>query len=273
MFDIQNDSAWLSASKIIEEKYGKILSYRSLRVLNPSLKTDEPNNFFAKGEDLVIPLKEKSYDLGDVIVFRGAYLDPQQKAEVADLVGFLIKPSLYNIHLKKKENGLSLNVTHEDTDVIELFNSNPPAKQTLSQLILLKSQLELSRNKVALKIHEMTERNLFVHLADIIQSISKPEDFKSLSDVTIYINDIEKLSAQTLSMLNTYLSSHWQNNGPLFLIGSTLTMEQIENSSWPNSLKKDLLGFYFDIDRVPLSQQTSEEILDLLFFKFDTVLS
>jgi hypothetical protein len=50
-------------------------------------------------------------------------------------------------------------------------------------------------------------------------------------------------------------------------------MEAIQQKNWPESLKRDLSGFYFDIDRVPLSQQTSEDILDLLFFKFDSTLS
>lgn len=57
--------------------------------------------------------------------------------------------------------------------------------------------------------------------------------------------------------------------GPLLLVGSNLSMEEIETKNWSQDLKDDLLGFYFDIDRVPLSQQTSTEILELLFFHID----
>jgi hypothetical protein len=62
-------------------------------------------------------------------------------------------------------------------------------------------------------------------------------------------------------------------NGPLFLVGSSLEMDAILQKDWPESFKKDLAGFFFDIDRVPLAQQTSEDILELLFFQFDGVMS
>ena len=50
-------------------------------------------------------------------------------------------------------------------------------------------------------------------------------------------------------------------------------MESILAKDWPESLRNDLAGFFFDIDRVPLAQQTSEDILELLFFQFDSVMS
>ena len=118
----------------------------------------------------------------------------------------------------------------------------------------------------------MTERNLFVHLDDIITSLTSKEDIKTLNDVTVYIADIMLLSKATLSLLQEYLELN-AADGPLFLVGASLTLDAIAGRDWPESLKNDLMGFYFDIDRVPLSQQTSQEILELLFFQLDTVLS
>ena len=46
-------------------------------------------------------------------------------------------------------------------------------------------------------------------------------------------------------------------------------MASLESKNWSVRLKNDLMGFYFDIDRVPLAQQTSHEILDLLFFEMN----
>ena len=278
MFDFLNNTAWLNASKLIQDKFGKNLSYRTLKVVSANTGSSAQDVYYAKGEDLIIPLKIKNQELGDVIVTRGAYLDNQQKAEVTDLVKFLVQPALYNIQLKKQEMALvEMNKTvsplSSEKDVVELFNSERFNKQTLSQIILLKSQLELSRNKVALKIHEMTGKNLFVRWNDISSSVNTVEDISTLTDVTIYVENIQSLTFENLSLLESYLSLKDTGHGPLFLIGSTLSMQEIEQQPWPHSLKNDLLGFYFDIDRVPQSQQTSEEILDLLFFKFDSVLS
>jgi hypothetical protein len=114
----------------------------------------------------------------------------------------------------------------------------------------------------------MAERNLFVHLDDIAASLTTVEDIKTLSDLTIYIDDVETLSNSMIDLLKSYLDLT-DLNGPLFLVGSSLAFEAVESKNWPLSLKKDLMGFYFDIDRVPLSQQTSSEILELLFFQLD----
>lgn len=282
MFDIMQDTVWIKATDLIKEKYGKSLSYRGIKLLSEDGKSVVEEIYYSNGDDLVIPLRAKNHVLGDVIVSRGSLLDAQQKSEVVDLIKFLVEPKLYSIQLRKSEEALkstknrSLAVVRDETsieDLEDLFEDEEIIKrQTLSQVILLKSHTELNRKRVALKVHEMTERNLFVHLDDIKASLKSKEDLASLSDITVYIADVETIDAGTMELLKEYLTSA-SETGPLFLVGSSLTMEAIQQKNWPESLKRDLSGFYFDIDRVPLSQQTSEEILDLLFFKFDTVLS
>lgn len=273
------DSVWLKATDLIKEKYGKSLSYRGIKLLSEDGKSVVEEIYYSNGDDLVIPLRAKNHVLGDVIVSRGSLLDPQQKSEVVDLIKFLVEPKLYSIQLKKSEEALqnsnrrSLAVVRDESSIEDLFEDEEIIKrQTLSQVILLKSHTELNRNRVALKVHEMTERNLFVHLSDIKATLKSKEDLASLSDITVYIGDIETVDVTTMELLKDYLKTATES-GPLFLIGSSLSMEAIQQKNWPESLKRDLSGFYFDIDRVPLSQQTSEDILDLLFFKFDTTLS
>ena len=277
VINLTNDSAWIKANELIREKYGKNLSYRAIKLISENAKTLHDENFYSVGDDLIIPLRLKNFNLGDVIVSRGSLLDPDQKLEVLDLVKFLVEPKVYSLQLRQSEE----NLINQTSKTLTLVNSrsvipiHPPEKfrkQTLSQILMLKSYTELTRNKVALKIHEMTERNLFVHLDDIINSISSKEEIKTLNDVTVYIADIMLLSKATLSLLQGYLEMN-SADGPLFLVGSSLSLEAIENVDWPESLKKDLMGFFFDIDRVPLSQQASPEILELLFFQLDTVLS
>lgn len=277
MVNLTSDSAWIKANELIREKYGKNLSYRAIKLISENSKTLHDENFYSVGDDLVIPLRLKNFNLGDVIVSRGSLLNSEQKLEVLDLVKFLVEPKVYSLQLRQSEENL-INQTSKPLAIVNsksVIPIHPPEKfrkQTLSQILLLKSHTELTRNKVALKIHEMTERNLFVHLDDIINSISSKEEIKTLSDVTVYIADIMLLSKATLSLLQEYLEMN-SADGPLFLVGSSLSLDAIENADWPESLKKDLIGFFFDIDRVPLSQQASPEILELLFFQLDTVLS
>ncbi|MCC2679935.1 MAG: hypothetical protein K0R29_2511 [Pseudobdellovibrio sp.] len=277
MFDLLQDSVWLKTNSLIKEKYGKSLSYRAMKLISDASETAE-KTFYSIGDDLIIPLKSKNMSLGDVIVDRGSLLDPQQKMEVADLVKFLVEPKLYSIQLKQSEDaikttGRSLTLVSTKAQILDLYEPEAAEKRkTLSQVILLKSHTELSRNRVALKIHEMAERNLFVHLDDIIKSVSSKEDLASLSDVTIYIDDIEKLTEKTMNLLKEAFETVTEN-GPLFLVGSNMDMDTILQQNWPENLKKDLAGFFFDIDRVPMAQQTSEDILELLFFQFNGVMT
>ena len=277
MFDLLKDSVWVKTTDLVKEKYGKSLSYRAIKLISDQADT-KSDGFYSSGDDLIIPLKSKDLSLGDVIVGRGSYLDSQQQNEIVNLVKCTVEPKLYNLQLKKSEEVLdliskrSLTLVNTQNKIVKLYEDEVLKPKTLSQIILLKSHTELNRNRVAFKIHEMTERNLFVHLEDIIGSVSTKEDLASLGDTTIYISDIEKLSETTLRLLKDFLDNA-NENGPLFLVGSSLTMETILTQEWPDSLKKDLAGFFFDLDRVPLSQQTSEDILELLFFQFDSVMS
>ncbi len=269
MNEILNDAAWKKTLELVQSKYGKSLTYRSMKIC-----TEDRPLAYSQGDDLIIPLRLKSHDLGDVIVDRGSLLDSQQKSEVVDLVKFLIEPKIYNLHLKQTEQNSAVRsaATHESVQKIFKLSIHKTEvkeeRKTLSQIIHLKAESSASRSKVAMKIHEMTERNLFVHLDDIAASLKSVEDVKTLSDTTIYIESIENLSSSMIELLGSYLvNTH--DDGPLFLIGSNITLNEIQNKTWPPALKNDLMGFFFDVDRVPVSQQTSEDILELLFFQLE----
>ncbi len=276
MTSLINDSGWVQANTLVKEKYGKELLYRSIKLVTEQdrLITE---SYYSSGEDLIIPLKLKNCELGDIVVSRGSLLSPQQKSEITDLIRFLVEPKLYSLQLKKSEdNLLSLKTNRlslvDTKKVVSLYKSENFKRNTLSQILLLKSHTEITRNKVALKVHEMTGRNLFVRLDDIIATLTTKEDLKSLSDITIYIEDVDRLSSETFSLLQDFLELN-TTDGPLFLVGSSLSLEQIEAKNWPLAFKNDAMGFFFDIDRVPISQQTSSDILELLFFQLDNILS
>lgn len=275
MKEILDDSAWKKTLQLIEEKYGKTLQFRALTLLNDQKKTA-----YLNGDDFVIPLSLKNYDLGNVIVNRGSFLSEEQKSEIIDLIKFLVEPQVYNLLLKTTEENI-LNQKNsalaEKNKVVKLFDDfeiyeTSTAKKLLSQIIHLKAHTSQNRHKVALKIHEMSERNLFVRFHDIINKTATVEDLLSLSDTTVFIEDIELLSENELQLLEAFLTHINQTQletTPIILVGSSLPMASLESKNWSVRLKNDLMGFYFDIDRVPLAQQTSHEILDLLFFEMN----
>ncbi len=279
MKEILDDSAWKKTLQLIEEKYGKTLQFRALTLLSHQTY-EQKKSAYLNGDDFVIPLFLKNHDLGNVIVNRGSFLSEDQKTEIVDLIKFLVEPQVYNLLLKTTEENIlnqKNNAITEKNKVVNLFNdfdtieaSN--TKKLLSQIIHLKAHTAQNRHKVALKIHEMSERNLFVRFHDIINKTATVEDLLSLSDTTVFIEDIDQLNEHELRLLESFLANTNQNqldSTPIILVGSSLSMTALESKIWSDRLKNDLMGFYFDIDRVPIAQQTSHEILDLLFFEMN----
>ena len=272
MKQLFEDQAWKKTLQLIEEKYGKSLQFRSLKLMN-----DQKKSAYQQGDDFIIPLSLREFDLGNVIVSRGSFLDEQQKSEIVDLIKFLLEPQVYNLHLKNTEEIIlnqKNNRTKKASEVIDLYASkeNEATRRPLSQIIHLKSLVPQIRLKVALKIHDMSRRNLFVRLNDVIHAESTVEDLLSLNDTTVFIEDVKTVGPAQLKIIEEFLSQTTvlgHDSGLLVLVGSSLTLEAIETESWNLRLKNDLMGFYFDIDRVPMNQQTSEEILDLLFFELN----
>ncbi len=274
MKEILDDSAWKKTLQLVEEKYGKTLQFRALTLLN------DKKSAYLNGDDFIIPLSLKNHDLGNVIVNRGSFLSEQQKTEIVDLIKFLVEPQVYNLLLKTTEENIlnqKNDALKEKNKVVQLFDNAKvyeaaDTKKLLSQIIHLKAHTAQNRHKVALKIHEMSERNLFVRFHDIINSTATVEDLLTLSDTTVFIEDIDQLTSTELQLLESFLTrinENYLDTTPIILVGSSLSMAALESKSWSTRLKNDLLGFYFDIDRVPIAQQTSNEILDLLFFEMN----
>lgn len=269
MTNLTSDITWIKTNGFIKKKYGKSLSYRAIKLVTDTRGEFNDGFFYSAGEDLIIPLHLKNLNLGDIIVNRGSSLDQDQKLEVIDLIKFLMTPKIYSMKLKQTEENLrNLNTTPlfiGDSDrTMRLHEIKKTSKQTLSPVIFLKSQGPISRNKVSLKIHEMTERNLFVYMDDIAASIVEVNDFKLLNDITIYIEDIDQLSEGVFDIWQQYLELNL-SEGPLFLVGSNLSLDAIKLKNWSESFKKRACSYYLDIDRVPFEQQMSEDVLELLF--------
>ncbi len=288
--ELLNGGIWNKTSQLIQDKYGKKIEYKFLTVIEPK------QSFYSKGDDLVVPLKSHQRYLGDVIVQRGATMSVDEKMELTDLIQFLIEPQAYNMHLKSIEN----TAVQKQTDLIEIKSTsgvsenvisifgqpNEPVyilddtpaetKKTISNILHLKSKNAELRHKVAMQIHEISGSAFFVQMKDIAKSIHSVSDLAGLSGSTIYVENILHLTSTEIQIIADYANDHQQIELQ-FLIGSDLTDKEISSLPCHEQLQKDLLGFLFEIDKVPPNQQFRgqiyKEVLELLFFSFDQSIS
>lgn len=270
MKDVVENAVWTKTQALIQDKYGKKIAFKTIDLANSAMPS------FIEGDDLIVPLNTKPVYLGEVIVNRGSLLSTQQREEVIDLIRFLVEPHVYHKHLKLKEEieaykrqvaAEAVEKNNDDTNVFSLFNDEDEESslvQLINSTIHLRSSSSLIRKKVALKIHDMAEQNLFVSFKDIAQQMHSVEEFKSFDKTTVFIEDIAQLNNQELALLNAACAL--KVDGLVFIIGSAMNEKQIESLNLSRELKQDLNAILFDIDRLPFAQQTSTDVLELLFF-------
>lgn len=277
--DITSESAWKRTSQFILEKYGKRIEFRFL-----SMPAEEEQRYFTHGDDLIVSLKYKNTDLGSVVVCRGAMLSYQQQQETVDLIQFLIEPQVYNRMLELQINSSTLK--ESENNVIRLFgntdymneeevivlNDNESRRRLVSPFIHVKAHSRQTRHKVALKIHEMTGTIVFLNLKDFADGKEPITHEMDLTDTTIYIDDLTQLNKNQMDLLERLSRQNLKSNSAL-IVGSDLSEDQIHHLNCSMALKNDLLALAYDVDRVPVSQQASEEILDLLFFNDGAMIS
>ncbi len=290
--ELLSGGIWNKTSQLIFDKYGKKIEFKFLTVV------ESGQQFYSKGDDLVVPLKSHQRYLGDVVIQRGATMSVDEKMELTDLIQFLIEPQAYNLHLKTVEAEIqnspisNQNVfeiksqTGVSENVISIFgkhtapenhnNESAPLKKTISNILHLKSKNPELRHKIALQIHEISGSSFFVNLKDVTKSIHSVSDSAGLSGSTIYIEDILQLTSSEIQIIADFAKDN-QHIELQFLIGSDLTDKEILTLPCHEQLQKDLIGFLFEIDKVPANQQLHgqiyKEVLELLFFSFDQSIS
>jgi len=271
MKDVVENAVWTKTQALIQDKYGKKIAFKTIDLTNSAMPS------FLEGDDLIVPLNSKAIYLGEVIVNRGSLLSTQQREEIVDLIKFLVEPHVYNKHLKLKEEieaykrqaameAVSLEDA-EDSNVFSLFNDTdeePSLVKLINSVIHLRSTSGLIRKKVALKIHDMAEQNLFVAFSEIARQMHSAEEFKTFDKTTFFVEDIIQLNTQELALLDAACALKLE--GLVFIIGSAMNDKQIDALQVSKELRADMNAILFDIDRLPFAQQTSTDVLELLFF-------
>lgn len=270
MKDVVENAVWTKTQALIQDKYGKKIAFKTIDLTNSAMPS------FLEGDDLIVPLNSKAVYLGEVIVNRGSLLSTQQREEIVDLIKFLVEPHVYNKHLKLKEEieaykrqaameAVNLDDT-EGSNVFSLFNEEEETSlvKLINSVIHLRSTSGLIRKKVALKIHDMAEQNLFVAFGEIARQMHSVEEFKTFDKTTFFVEDIAQLNTQELALLDAACALKLE--GLVFIIGSSMADKQIDALQVSKELRADMNAILFDIDRLPFAQQTSTDVLELLFF-------
>ena len=281
MNDIIKEPSWGRAQSIIQERFNKSIEYRFMDILTADDNSVTSTKAFVRNDDLVVNLSYQKVRLGHLIIQRGAFLKDTDRADIIDLVDFMLTPVIYNLYLKNMEKSILIEKSelaqaeNSASNIIPLqkhhYNEFEPKNDLLSldniisKFLHLKARNSMQRKKVALKLHEMLGHNFFLDYSQISKNVLTADELKDLDKTTLYVDDITQLEQRDLQFLNSFIEKQDQLS-ILFLVGSSMTDQRIHQLNTTEQLKNDLVGFSFEIDKVPVEMQTSEEILELMFF-------
>ena len=278
MNDVIKEPSWGRAQSIIQERFNKNIEYRFIDIL--TAEDNESTRAFMRNDDLIINLSYQKVRLGHLIIQRGALLKEGDRADIIDLVDFMLTPVIYNLYLKNMEKSIliekaQLNDNRQDSNIIPLqqhqFNEYEAELEIftidniISKFLHLKAANSLQRKKVALKLHEMLGNSFFLDYNQISKTVMDASELQDLDKTTIYVDDISQLERKDLVFLNSFIEQQ-DKLSIVMLVGSNLADQKIHQLNTTEALKNDLVGFSFEIDKVPVEMQISEEVLEIMFF-------
>lgn len=268
MKDVVENAIWSKTKALIQDKYGKTIEFKSINL------SQSNSPYFIEGDHLIIPLNSKINQLGEVIVNRGSLLSHEQRAEVCDLIQFLVEPHVYNKYLARQQELQFIEDSTSETtqsklfsqNVFQLFSSQQDESilKLISNVIHLKSESSLLIQKVAQKLHEMTNNQIMVRWADVSQQFHAVDEIKQFEQTTFFIENLASLTPAELNFLSAAVELNLEN--VVFIFSSQLTEEEILQLSASTRLKNDLNAICYEIDRVPAHQQLHTDVLELMFF-------
>lgn len=250
-------------------------------ILTADYSSETTTKAFIRNDDLVVNLSYHKTRLGHMIIQRGAFLTDADRTDIIDLIDFMLTPVIYNLYLKNMEKSIQIETAELNqadqlgSNIIPLqkhhYNEYENKAEVLSldniisKFLHLKAGNSMQRKKVALKLHEMLGHNFFLDYSQISNSVLDADELKDLDKTTLYVEDVTQLEQRDLQFLNSFIEKQ-DGLSILFLVGSSMTDQKIHQLNTTDQLKNDLVGFSFEIDKVPIEMQTSEEILELMFF-------
>jgi len=269
------DTALMKLKQLLSSRYGKGLELRRMMDLSKLREDSEP---VVQGNDLYIPIVVQEQFLGTAVIPHGWELSSDKKKSVAQLVRMVLEPKLYNEFLERRESNLqtieslnfsasNLSLFGEDENDYQEEASTEAPQQLITSILHLQGRDVSLIKKVALQIHDFSARWAFIPFEDVAKDLNSAMDICNLGGLTLFVNNVENLSAEHQDLLADYLKSPRSLSEPLILTSSTLSLEELNTRLVNSTFNQDIQTSHLEVERAPLNSQMLRELLDLFFHK------
>lgn len=259
--EILESSAVEKLQSLLLERYGKQIE---LNMINDA---SEDFNFAAKSQrshegHLKIPISFNSHFFATAVIKEAQDLNEEDQASITSLVQMILEPTFYSWFLDhQKPFTIVANPVHHLSLVPDEEAQAEPEVWCLESL-----NTEWIK-KVALRMHELSERWAFFEYKDIADQIFSVRDLNELGQVTLVVPDWTQLYPFHRNIIAEYLRTNVDNSltRPLVLVGTTKSLDALKSL---HAMSEDLLNRaatrHLRLDRLPTDFTRLEEVLKML---------
>ena len=277
MNDVMNSTSVQKLKSILHNRYGKNLSISTMNEVSEA--GDESQSFQIMGNDLRIPICVNNRFFATASINEASHLSSDEQLAISYLVRMILEPTFYNMYLARiSENATSMSQMDNESmegNVVSLFNNimseteldiddGFEAMSIVSSIVCVQSHNPYMIQKTASEIHDISKRWAFLKYADIQNNITCAQDLKDMGAVTLLIEDVLTLNPEMQASLAQILKSTSQTQDPLFVIGITGSLKELQDQGMINEdLARLLGGHLLDVDRVPTERKLFKQTLEL----------
>lgn len=274
------DNAIAKLCRFVKARFNVDLNYVSLLDIPASDRKRLHAEFMVSAdseEQKQFPVYHKSNLVGYAEVAGSASDVSEIARELTDLIELFLESTVGladQLQTLNRLEGqlLSTNQARENKNVIPLhrpgkagagiqWQIRPRAGFALPALITGINEREISQ--LAKEIHDLSGRYAFISDADM--HWNNLSDLRDLGPVTIFINDVTKLSGDQQKLLTEYLWTQPGTEDPQLIIGALQTYTGlIDNKAVSNDLLRQLSGCLLNMDR-PFQEYRRQGVLEFFF--------
>jgi hypothetical protein len=246
---------------LLLERYGKQLELKMINDASDDFANDSKVHKNREGH-LKIPISFNSHFFATAVIKEADDLNEEDQASITSLVQMILEPTFYSWFLDhQKPIATVASPIHHLSLVPDTEASAEPEVWCLESL-----STEWIK-KVALRMHELSERWAFIEYKDISDQIFSVRDLSELGQVTLVIPDWTQLYPFHRNIIAEYLRTPVENSwsSPLVLVGTTKSLDALHTL---HLMSEDVLNrvstHHLRLDRLPTDFSRLEEVLKML---------
>lgn len=283
LLEVQESSSMKKLQGVLQSRYGVDVMLKSISDVNDLFHDEWIND----ENELVVPISHQNKYLATALVSNAWKLNSSDQAIVTSLVQMYLENTLYNWYLCRQEqaqyskNGFSADVHVDDDTQFSIPLVEPIADKkslkifSFEQAVNPEPSSVSSLNRLALKIHEKSERWAFMSFKDIAAQLKTTKDLSEMGAITLFVEDVTTLDLASQKLIVDYVQQVKSENavssisgdisceGIQFILGFNTGLNALSQKLETNfyNLLKDN---YIDMARLPIDKEKLDATLQLL---------